>query len=76
MNSKLDTKKLVAHFGGRSCCHSMLAQAGYSVSKKAIEKWQERGSIPLNRLLQLAEVEQKFNNRTLNFMDFASASNE
>jgi len=76
MNSKLDTKKLVAHFGGRSPCHSMLTKAGYSVSKKAIEKWQERGSIPLNRLLQLADVEKKFNNRTLNFMDFTATPNE
>jgi hypothetical protein len=54
----------------------MLTKAGYSVSKKAIEKWQERGSIPLNRLLQLADVEKKFNNRTLNFMDFTATPNE
>jgi len=67
---KLDTKKIIAYFGGRTPCHALLVKAGFSISKKALEKWQERGSIPLNRLLQLAEVDKKFNNRTFNLSDF------
>lgn len=67
---KLDTKKVIAYFGGRTPCHALLVKAGFSISKKALEKWQERGSIPLNRLLQLAEADKKINNRTFNFSDF------
>jgi hypothetical protein len=64
-NQKINTRKLIAHFGGRTPCHTLL-----TISKKALEKWQERGSIPLTRVLQLAEADRKFNNRELNLTEF------
>lgn len=67
---RLDTKKIIAYFGGRTPCHNLLNDAGFTISKKALEKWQERGSIPLNRLLQLAEVDRNTFNRTFNISDF------
>jgi hypothetical protein len=67
---RLNTKKIIAYFGGRTPCHQLLLKGGFSVTKKALEKWQERGSIPLSRLLQLAEVDKKFCNRTFNISDF------
>jgi hypothetical protein len=50
----------------------MFTRLGVSISKKALEKWQERGSIPLNRVLQLVEADRKFNNRELNLTEFLS----
>lgn len=70
MPNKLDTRKIVAYFGGRTPCHTLLTQAGFEVSKKTIEKWQERGSIPLARLLQLAEADRLINKRTFDFTKF------
>jgi hypothetical protein len=67
---KIDTKRLIAYFGGRTACHAQLTAAGHLVTKKALEKWQERGNIPLLRLLQLAEIDAKFNNRDLKIEDF------
>lgn len=67
---KIDTKRLIAYFGGRTPCHQLLAKAGHHVSKKALEKWQERESIPLHRLLQLAEADQKINGRTLKIEEY------
>jgi hypothetical protein len=71
-HQKINTRKLIAYFGGRTPCHTLFTRLGVSISKKALEKWQERGSIPLNRVLQLAEADRKFNNRTLNLTDFLS----
>lgn len=67
---KIDTRRLIAYFGGRTPCHLALAKAGHHVSKKALEKWQERQSIPLNRLLQLADADLKVNGRKLNIQEY------
>lgn len=66
----IDTKRLIAFLGGRSECHRLLVAAGHPISKKAIEKWSERGSIPLTRLLQLQEADYKFNKRGFALEDF------
>jgi hypothetical protein len=70
MPTKIDAKKLIASFGGRTLCHELLVKSGHTVSKKALEKWQERQSIPLNRLLQLADADLKFHGRVLNIQEF------
>mgnify|MGYP006272571019 CR=1 FL=1 len=66
----IDTKKLIAYMGGRTPCHTALEKAGFSVSKKALEKWRERNSIPLTRLLQLVETDKRINGRELKIEDF------
>ncbi len=50
---KIDPTKVVNFFGGISSTHRKLEFAGYRMSRKAVEKWVERGSIPTNRLAQL-----------------------
>jgi hypothetical protein len=56
--ARLDTKKLVAHFGGRSELWRRLEARGFKLSVKTIEKWQERSNIPATRLVQLMELAQ------------------
>lgn len=59
MNStRLNTRKLVAHFGGRSELHRRLEARGFTLSVKTIEKWMERDNIPSNRIVQLMELAQ------------------
>jgi hypothetical protein len=70
MLKRIDTRKLVKHFGGRTPCQVLLTQAGYDISKKTIEKWQERESIPMSRVLQLIDADRRINKRTLDINDF------
>lgn len=58
MNIALDTRKIVARFGGRSELWRRLKARGVDLSVKTIEKWQERGSIPSPRIVQLMELAQ------------------
>lgn len=54
--TRLNTKKLVAHFGGRMELWRRLEARGFKLSVKTIEKWTERDSIPSARLVQLMEL--------------------
>ena len=56
--TRIDTKKLVAHFGGRIELYRRLEARGFKLSVKAIEKWMERDNIPANRIVQLMELAQ------------------
>lgn len=56
--TRIDTRKLVAHFGGRSELHRRLEARGFKLSIKTIEKWMERENIPAVRLVQLMELAQ------------------
>jgi hypothetical protein len=56
--SRLDIRKLVAHFGGRIELWRRLDARGVVLSVKTIEKWTERDNIPAGRLVQLMELAQ------------------
>jgi hypothetical protein len=55
-NVKLDCRMVVQHFGGVSATAKLFRDHGVSVSIGAIEKWQERGSIPSSHLVHLASI--------------------
>lgn len=54
--TRIDTRKLVAHFGGRIELWRRLEARGFSLSVKTIEKWMERDNIPAVRIVQLMEL--------------------
>lgn len=56
--TRIDIKKLIAHFGGRMELHRRLEARGFKLSVKAIEKWTERDNLPANRIVQLMELAQ------------------
>jgi len=56
--TRIDTRKLIARFGGRSELHRRLKARGFELSVKTIEKWQERDNIPSHRIVQLMELAQ------------------
>lgn len=56
--TRIDTRKLVAHFGGRIELWRRLEARGFKLSVKTIEKWQERENIPASRIVQLMELAQ------------------
>lgn len=56
--TRIDTRKLVAHFGGRIELWRRLEARGFKLSVKTIEKWMERDNIPASRLVQLMELAQ------------------
>ncbi len=60
MEIKLNTYAVIEHFGGITPLHEKFSSAGIDISRKAIEKWKERDSIPTTSWLQieaLAELE-------------------
>jgi hypothetical protein len=67
--TRLDTRKLVARFGGRIELWRRLKARGFELSVKTIEKWQERGSIPSHRIVQLMELAQH-EKRPLNLNEY------
>jgi pyruvate dehydrogenase E1 component alpha subunit len=56
MEIKLDVDAVIDHFGGISPLHEKFVAAGVEISRKAIEKWKERDSIPTNGWLQIEEL--------------------
>lgn len=58
ISTRIDTRKLVARFGGRSELHRRLKARGYELSIKTIEKWMERDSVPTYRIVQMLELAQ------------------
>lgn len=56
---KINVKKLIEHFGGAAALESAMAAHGIEdCTIKAIEKWRERGRLPMPRWLQLVEMER------------------
>lgn len=56
--TRLNTRSLVAHFGGRIELWRRLEARGVKLSVKTIEKWMERDNIPVSRIVQLMELAQ------------------
>lgn len=67
--SKLDAKRIVHRFGGRSELWRRMAKHGHHVSVKTIEKWMERDSIPTQRLIALMDLAKK-EGKPLNVEDY------
>lgn len=67
--NRIDTKKLIARFGGRIELWRRLKARGFDLSVKTIEKWTERESIPAYRLVQLMELAQS-EKKPLNLNDY------
>ncbi len=67
--TRIDTKKLIARFGGRIELWRRLKARGFELSVKTIEKWQERESIPSHRIVQLMELAQ-YEKKPLNLNDY------
>lgn len=53
MEIKLSVKAAIKHFGGITPLHERFAKEGVQISRKAIEKWKERDSIPTASWLQI-----------------------
>lgn len=53
MDIKLDVGAVIEHFGGISPLHEKFVESGIEISRKAIEKWKERDSIPTIGWLQI-----------------------
>ena len=56
MQTALDIKAVIAHFGGRIELWRKMNARGHKLSVKTIEKWGERDTIPAPRLLQLMDL--------------------
>lgn len=67
--TRIDTRKLIARFGGRSELHRRLKARGFELSIKTIEKWTERDSIPTYRIVQMMELAQ-YEKKPLNLNDY------
>lgn len=50
---KLDVEKVIEHFGGITPLHERFSREGIKISRKAIEKWKERDSIPTGGWLHI-----------------------
>ncbi len=48
--------ELIERLGGITKVHKALAKIGVDLSRKAVEKWLERNSIPYGRLTQLRQL--------------------
>jgi len=56
MEIKLDVDAIIEHFGGITPLHEKFTKCGVEISRKAIEKWKERESIPTIGWLQVEEL--------------------
>lgn len=54
MKVKIEPKKIIDFFGGRTATQKRLKKSRVPVSIKTIEKWKERGNMPSQRIAQLA----------------------
>ena len=59
MEIKLDVKAVIQHFGGITPLHERFVQEGVAISRKAIEKWKERDSIPTASWLQIESLAEE-----------------
>lgn len=67
--TRLDIRKIIARFGGRSELHRRLKARGCGLSVKTVEKWIERDNIPSHRLVQLIEL-AAHEKRPLDLIDY------
>lgn len=58
LHKRLDVSAIIKRFGGKTKLHRALHAMDYPASKKAIEKWTERKTIPTRRILQLMALAQ------------------
>jgi hypothetical protein len=56
MQTSLDIKAVIAHFGGRIELWRKMNARGHKLSVKTIEKWGERNNIPGPRISQLMDL--------------------
>lgn len=67
---KLNVAKVIKDLGGATKIIEGLKQAGVDdITVKAIEKWRERGTIPMKRWLELRRLAQKLHKK-LEFEDY------
>jgi hypothetical protein len=65
-----NVRKLISELGGVPAIVSGLSRTGVDISQKTVEKWRERGSIPMDRWLDLLDMVRKLEKRTLVIEDF------
>lgn len=56
MEIKLDVHAVIDHFGGITPLHEKFVKNGIDISRKAIEKWKERESIPTTGWLYIVNI--------------------
>jgi len=56
MIGRVDAKKLIEHLGGITAVHELFQRANQNITRKAVEKWSERGVMPNARLAKLVEI--------------------
>lgn len=52
----INVKAVLSHFGGVAALVEQAQAAGLPLTAKAVEKWRERASIPMDRWLELREL--------------------
>lgn len=58
--ARLDVTKIIKDLGGATkIIESLKAQGINGLTVKAVEKWRERGAIPMHRWLQLRQLSKK-----------------
>lgn len=65
MEIKIDVSAVIDHFGGITPLHEKFQAVGVEISRKAIEKWKERESIPTTGWLQLESLAEAEGNLDL-----------
>ncbi len=58
----IDVARLIKRFGGRTKLRASLSTKGINLSIQAFDKWRERQSIPIARLLQLGQLAESEGN--------------
>ena len=53
----IDVKALIAHFDGVTNLVALAAKHGVPLTAKAVEKWRERRSVPMDRWLELVAID-------------------
>lgn len=73
--SQLDVKSIINRFGGRMELWRKLTARGHKITPKAIEKWTERGRIPMAKFIWLIALDTA-EGRKISIHDHIKPNNE
>lgn len=63
MATGIDAKKLIGHLGGVTAVHNAFVDAGVAISRKAVEMWHMRESIPGKHIATFIEIGDRQNRK-------------
>jgi hypothetical protein len=71
MPTKFDVAQVIKDLGGAQRIVEELAKHGVTdMSAKAVEKWRERGTIPMKRWLQIRKLKKVTDGKALELEDY------